>query len=112
MKQLCKVFLCMLLAGTLLFGGCARTTDPGDLVHSSCDDRTVDISLRMMRTLSDNKTNLLLSPFSVCCALAMAANGASGNTRTQFEKLTGRTVESCNTYLNALASSMNASKEL
>ena len=48
----------------------------------------------------DNEKNLMISPVSVACALAMTYNGADGETKTAMEttlKLNGLTVDEINT---------------
>lgn len=50
---------------------------------------------------SSGNTNLLISPLSVCLALAMTANGADGDTKKEMETLLGGTfsIEELNEYL-------------
>ena len=54
----------------------------------------------MQKTVQENQGNVLISPYSVMQALAMAANGANGETLTQMEQaLGGIPIEELNKYL-------------
>lgn len=51
-------------------------------------------------SLKDSHTNRLISPYSMLLSLAMAANGAEGETKVQIEKILGNIkVEDLNQYL-------------
>lgn len=55
----------------------------------------------LKQTAAADKCNLLLSPYSVMQALAMTANGADGQTRSQMEQVLGNGIplETLNEYL-------------
>lgn len=48
-----------------------------------------DFSVKLLQKASEKGKNSLVSPFSVTSALAMTANGADGNTLSQFQQLLG-----------------------
>lgn len=67
----------------------------------------LDFAVRLMQsTLDENKKNSLVSPLSVIVALGMTANGANGETKEEFEKLFGFSVDDANAYLYTLAHSL------
>jgi serpin B len=59
----------------------------------------------------DNGGNILLSPISVLSGLAMTANGAAGETKTQMEETLGLPVEEFNAYLQSYAGALPESEE-
>lgn len=61
--------------------------------------KLTDFGLRLFQTGRIDGENTLISPLSVLCALAMTANGAQGETRTQMEEVLGMKVEDLNAYL-------------
>lgn len=67
----------------------------------------LDFAVRLMQsTLDENKKSSLVSPLSVIVALGMTANGANGETKEEFEKLFGFSVDDANAYLYTLAHSL------
>lgn len=67
----------------------------------------LDFAVRLMQsTLDENQKSSLISPLSVIVALGMTANGANGETREEFEKLFGFSVDDANAYLYTLAHSL------
>lgn len=61
---------------------------------------------------NDKKDNIIFSPLSVVYALALASNGAEGQTKEEFEYLFGgATVEEMNEYLLALTKELESSKD-
>lgn len=67
----------------------------------------LDFAVRLMQsTLDENKKSSLISPLSVIVALGMTANGANGETKEEFEKLFGFSVDEANAYLYTLAHSL------
>lgn len=59
----------------------------------------LDFAVRLMQSS-------LVSPLSVIVALGMTANGANGETKEEFEKLFGFSVDEANAYLYTLAHSL------
>lgn len=82
----------------------ASAGTPG-AVSDTAAATAADFALRLYRESYDGN-NTLLSPLSVFVALAMTANGANGNTKTQMESVLGMTVPDlnafCALYLNSL----------
>lgn len=67
----------------------------------------LDFAVRLMQsTLDEDKKSSLISPLSVIVALGMTSNGASGETKEEFEKLFGFSVDEANAYLYTLAHSL------
>lgn len=107
--------LCLSLALSLLLTGCGPSVQARDLM-SGVAPQTVsaqtpstgeesaaitDFSLRLFRQSTPQGENALLSPLSVLYALAMAANGARGETLIQMEQTLGLSVETLNQALYA-----------
>lgn len=65
----------------------------------------MDFGLRMLRDAANHGEgeNILISPFSLSMALSMAANGASGETAAQFDRVLGGTAEARNQFLKEYA---------
>lgn len=69
-----------------------------------------DFAVELLQN-TDTGGNVLLSPVSVLCAMAMTANGAAGETRAQMEDTLGLPVEDLNVYLQAYADALPEDKE-
>ncbi|MCL2066233.1 MAG: serpin family protein [Treponema sp.] len=69
-----------------------------------------DFSLDLFRAVLSDEKNSIISPTSVLLALAMAANGADGNTLTQMEQVIGggMSISKLNTYLYSFANSLSS----
>lgn len=59
---------------------------------------TADFAFRLFKEAVKDETNALISPVSIIMALAMAANGAKGETLKQMESVVGMGVDSLNQY--------------
>jgi Serine protease inhibitor len=73
---------------------------------------TADFSVSLFQKSVAKRENALISPVSACLALGMTANGASGNTLVQFQKMLGKglTQDQLNqNYLN-MTNQLNSSK--
>ena len=92
--------------------GCAVSAQATDLTEgiqrgtayaSSLTDAenaaAVDFAVRLFQNTVQDGETLLLSPFSVLCALGMTANGAQGETLSQTEAVLGMKKEALNSYL-------------
>ena len=67
----------------------------------------LDFSAQLFnKTTEKEKKNILVSPLSVIVALAMTANGAQEDTRAQFEKVFGMTMDEANEYLYTYAAKL------
>ena len=114
MKKKC---LALLVAGALLCSalmGCTKTyaTDFMDGVKAGTPTEVqvqeetwagmYDFSVKLLQSTCEEEENTLVSPMSVLSALAMTANGARGETRSQMENTLGGTVEQLNGALTGL----------
>ena len=112
-----KKYLALLVAGTLLCSalmGCTKTyaTDFMDGVKAGTPTEVqvqeetwagmYDFSVKLLQSTCEEEENTLVSPMSVLSALAMTANGARGETRSQMENTLGGTVEQLNGALTGL----------
>ena len=94
----------LVAAMALALSGCASTTDAEvrDLVPTasptpaetrpasvSFTAATADFSIDLLKHVVDGQRNTLISPLSMQLALAMTANGASGQTLSQMEQVLG-----------------------
>ena len=113
-----KKYLALLVAGTLLCSalmGCTKTyaTDFMDGVKAGTPTEVqvqeetwagmYDFSVKLLQSTCEEEENTLVSPMSVLSALAMTANGARGETRSQMENTLGGTVEQLNGALTGLS---------
>ena len=62
---------------------------------------SAEFAANLLKHAADSGENAVVSPYSVLIALAMTANGASGETRTQMETVLGLSVAQLNAYLLA-----------
>lgn len=62
---------------------------------------TADFGFRMLKQAVSQQTNALISPVSLINALAMTANGASGKTLEEMERVLGASVETLNKNFSA-----------
>jgi len=98
-----KKLLSLLLVSAICVGicsGCGKTPAPleapkvsitpkaSQTVNSALNSFGLDL-LRTSRELQAEQTGILLSPLSAALALSMAANGADGETLSEFEALLG-----------------------
>lgn len=113
---LCLIFLC---AAPVALSGC-ETAQAKDLMEGvqSSDievignwsgkeaDAVTDFGIRIFQQSLQSDGNTLVSPLSVLSALAMTANGAQGQTRTQMEQVFGMPIELLNEYLHSYCSQL------
>lgn len=114
-KRIAAIVLCLVLAlPTLLsLSGCKTlATDLMAGIQANSIETEVDLSgeaavavtdfsVRLFQQNVESDRNTCLSPISVLCTLALVANGAKGETRTQMEDVFGMSVEELNAYLHA-----------
>ena len=99
-----KRIVALLLVFGLLLAGCGGGTAETD-VHKSpskvpvVETDTMDFAVNLFRAAAKEGENTLVSPLSVLTALAMAANGAEGDSLTQMETTLGGTREDLNDWL-------------
>lgn len=105
--------LCAQLFGCSATGGASRSRNlmaeitPAPVTQLAqdpvCAEALADFSVQLLQnSLTDGET-AVLSPYSVLCALAMTANGASGETAEEFEALFGLPIEQLNAWLHTCA---------
>jgi len=71
-----------------------------------------DFGLRLLQKSCDSgEGNVLLSPLSLVCALAMTANGARGETCRQMEEVFGLSVPELNQYLSTYRETLPAGEK-
>ena len=75
-----------------------------DLSENNVD--VVDFAVRLFKETNEEGRSTLISPISVLYALAMAANGAEGETRAQIEETIGMSIEELNLYLYSYTSAL------
>lgn len=117
MKKIIVIIL--VLAMTFAFASCggsgmssqnitenidSEKTDTGDIDMTDAD-KACDFAVRLFKA-NFGGSNTLISPFSVMTALAMTANGAEGDTRTQMEEVLGMSVDELNSYLSSYIASL------
>ena len=76
----------------------ANPVSPQDNVDAH-NYAAADFAIRLFKVANEEGKSTLVSPVSVLYALAMAANGAKGETRAQMEETLGMSVEELNLYL-------------
>ena len=113
------------LITSLTIGGCqsAQSQQSGDLMenikaakHDSIktDDKFKqaysDFSVELFKKSFSDNQNTLISPLSVTLALAMTANGANGQTKSEMETLLGKDIplEQLNSYLCGLTDELTS----
>ncbi len=116
MKKITALILVLALALT----GCVESSDPPSDLMENINARVVnappdcasgaqavtDFGVRLMQNSFESGRNLLISPLSVLCALAMTANGAKEQTRAQMEEAFGLSLDELNSYLRWYAASL------
>ena len=70
-----------------------------------------DFAVRLFRASAEDGKNVLLSPLSVLCALAMTANGAENETLEEMEAVLGMSKDELNLYVYSYINSLPDSNE-
>ena len=83
---------------------------------AEADDKFIlgqtEFALSLLKNTAEDKTNTLISPYSIMQALAMTANGADNETLAEMEKaLGGLSIEKLNEYLYTWRTSQPDSKD-
>ena len=116
-----KKHFCFVIAVMMLITGCSSQAssqqlskygEPAEkLSFSQVEDLSseiIDFSVEIFSRTADGN-NCLVSPVSLLYALTMTANGAEGETLTEFESLTGTDIDSLNRYLAAFKTNLRQS---
>ena len=111
-KGLMIVSLFLVCAMAANMAGCSAEVQARDLMEGITPQKVsvqgdpgsrnadvTDFAVRLFQASEKSGENTLVSPLSVLCALAMAANGAEGETLEQMEAVLGMTAEELNWYL-------------
>ena len=116
-KQILSILLTCVIAGGLT--GCGNvkqdapvfTANPVPVSEAAVTQTDFALDLLKEAYLSNPQQNVLLSPYSAMQALAMAANGAGGNTRTEMEQtLGGIPLDSLNASLRDLRDKLTSDR--
>lgn len=126
-KSICRRLLAAVLCISMLLGltGCGQTqstnlmkgVSPGAVADRTADDAfraaSADFAVRLFQQTRKEGQNNLISPLSVMLALAMTANGAQGETRTQMAQVLGGSIplETLNEYLRTYLQNLPNGKE-
>lgn len=73
----------------------------GKTLSASTTEAVQSFSVELFRRSAQEGENVLVSPISVLMALAMTANGAAGETRTQMEEVFGCPISKLNPYFQS-----------
>ena len=108
------VVLCLFLifAATVNTIGCAKISQGEDLMSGIIPKKNenkpiitnekeaiTDLAVRLLQENEKNGENVLVSPLSVLCALALTVNGAEGETKAEMERVLGLETEKLNAFL-------------
>ncbi|MBQ3356993.1 MAG: serpin family protein [Oscillospiraceae bacterium] len=77
----------------------AELADPSQFENAIPQNAAADFALALLRSCEDGEKNCVLSPYSILTALAMAENGADGETLRQFEQVLAMPLDALNGYL-------------
>ena len=99
---LCSIMLnfsgCLTVQAVDLMEGITPNTVEAKDDLDYANEAITDFAIRLLRATEEGG-NVLISPMSVMCALAMTANGAAGETLNQMEQVLGMNVNELNEYL-------------
>lgn len=110
------ISLCLLLALGFQLAGCggastedtqAPTLRPAEqeAPTEALGEAGVGFAVDLLKNAYKEGENCILSPYSILSALAMAANGAEGETLTQMEQTMGMSREALNAFLKGTVES-------
>lgn len=103
---------CSAQAGDLMSGVRAKAVSTDVELNGEGAAAVTDFSVRLFQKSLEEGENVMLSPLSVLCALAMTANGAKGETLAQMEAVFGLPLEELNPYLRALMDALPSGKKV
>ena len=113
-KKTLLAILSLLMVSAMMVNltGCATTVQAADLMKGVTPNEVkplenltaqnaavTDFAVRLAQASQQGGENMLISPLSVLCALAMTANGAENETLAQMESVLGMTKEELNLYV-------------
>ena len=103
----------VLTASVNLLASYSRKSKEKPEVTSALRDACCEFSFDLFRQAAGNEDNgnVLISPLSAYCCLALAANGSDGETKAEMEKVLGLSVEELNRELYAFNKALPSSKD-
>lgn len=117
--KLAVISLLLLCAMAVQLSGCATEVHAADLMAGITPNAVqpqedlkpqsaavTDFAVRLFKAGKEEGKNVLISPLSVMCALAMTANGADGETLSQMETVLGMSTQELNAYLYSYMKSL------
>ncbi len=95
-------------AGTenLMAGLDSNTVSQDIKLNEAQKNKLADFGVSLFKDSDAKGENTLISPLSLLCALAMTANGASGETLAQMEKVFGLDLTELNTFMHSYTESL------
>lgn len=102
---------CSAREGDLMSGVRARAVSTYVELNDEGAAAVMDFSVGLFQESLEEGKNVMISPLSVLCALAMTANGAKGETLAQMEAVFGLPLEALNPYLHALMEALTSGRE-
>jgi len=93
-------------AANLMSGVKANTVNANADLTGNDSGTIANFAVKLFQNSASTPENTLVSPLSVLCALAMAANGAKGETLAQMENAFGLSVPELNDYLHSYLASL------
>lgn len=121
-KRVSAMLLCLAMAVSVLLSGCSAQAEDlmsGIRANAVATEAALDgpgaaamaeFGVELFRESLEDGKNVLISPLSVLCALAMTANGARGETLEQMEAAFGLPLEELNPYLHAYLGALPSGK--
>ena len=115
-----KKWLCLLMSFLLLAGCAAPAKSMTDGLRPNPVEPLEDLSqgarnaaefgVQLLQNCQKDGENTLISPLSVMSALAMTANGAAGETKTQMEQVLGMDLDALNPWLYTVRKALAGDK--
>ncbi len=86
----------------------------GDSGEPEAEPAAVDFALSLLRETAKGEkgANVVMSPYSVLTVLALAANGAAGDTLSEMEGALGMTLSRLNEYMSAYRAAIGREKNV
>lgn len=96
-----------------LMDGITANSITGKAADEDFIQGSADFAVKLFQKSADGKNNVMISPLSVMLALAMTANGADGQTRSQAEALLGggKNIDELNEYLYAYVKGLGSDQK-
>ncbi len=104
-------FMTEVSARDLTEGYVSKAGDPGE---PEAEPAAVDFALSLLRETAKGEkgANVIMSPYSVLTVLALAANGAAGDTLSEMEGALGMTLSRLNEYMSAYRAAIGKEKNV